>query len=85
MDLLEIKNLNVQYITSDATVCAVNGIDLSIAKGECVGLVGETGAGKTTTALSIIGLLPDPPAKIQSGEIIFDGVDLLKTEETEMQ
>lgn len=85
MDLLEIKNLNVQYITSDATVCAVNGIDLSIAKGECVGLVGETGAGKTTTALSIIGLLPDPPAKIKSGEIIFDGVDLLKTEETEMQ
>lgn len=85
MDLLEIKNLNVQYITSDATVCAVNGVDLSIAKGECVGLVGETGAGKTTTALSIIGLLPDPPAKVKSGEIVFDGVDLIKTEESEMQ
>lgn len=85
MNLLEVKNLEVQYVTSDATVRAVNGIDLSIAKGECVGLVGETGAGKTTTALSIIGLLPDPPAKIAGGEIWFDGVDLLTVDENEMQ
>lgn len=85
MDLLKIKDLEVQYVTTDATVCAVNGISFSIAKGECVGLVGETGAGKTTTALSIIGLLPDPPAKVRSGEIIFDGVDLLKLDEAKMQ
>lgn len=85
MDLLEIKNLEVQYITSNATVYAVNGINLSITKGECVGLVGETGAGKTTTALSIISLLPDPPAKITAGEIFFDGKDLLQIGESEMQ
>lgn len=85
MNLLEVKDLEVRYMTTDATVCAVNGITLNIDKGECVGLVGETGAGKTTTALSIIGLLPDPPAKVTAGEIWFDGVDLLQASEKEMQ
>jgi len=85
MELLEVKNLVVEYVTTDATIHALNGIDLTIAEGECVGLVGETGAGKTTTALSILGLLPEPPAKIAAGEIFYEGRDLLKVSEKEMQ
>ena len=60
--VLDIKNLVVHYETEDADVHAVNGIDLSIAKKRTLGLVGETGAGKTTTALSILNLVPNPPA-----------------------
>lgn len=85
MSILEVKDLNVQYITSEAVVHAVNGINFSIEKGECLGLVGETGAGKTTTALSIIGLLPDPPAKVPQGEILFNGKDICKMTEKELQ
>lgn len=85
MSLLEVKNLEVQYITSEETVCAVNNISFSLEKGECIGLVGETGAGKTTTALSIIRLLADPPAKIKSGEIIYNGENLLKLDEKAMR
>lgn len=85
MELLEVKNLVVEYVTTDATIHALNGIDLTISEGECVGLVGETGAGKTTTALSILGLLPEPPAKVVSGEIFYEGRDLLKVSEKEMQ
>ncbi len=85
MKLLEIKDLEVQYVTSESTVYAVNGVSLALEKGECLGLVGETGAGKTTLALSAIGLLPDPPAKITNGEILFEGQDLLKLTETQMQ
>ncbi len=85
MELLEVKNLVVQYVTTDATIHALNGINLTIPEGECVGLVGETGAGKTTTALSILGLLPEPPAKIAAGEIFYEGRDLLKVSEKEMQ
>ena len=59
MSLLEIKNLSVEYITRKNVVHAVNGIDLHVDAGKTLGLVGETGAGKTTTALSILGLLPD--------------------------
>ena len=69
MSFLDIKNLTIHYITDDGVVRAVNGIDLSLEKGDTLGLVGETGAGKTTTALGIMGLVPDPPGKIISGEI----------------
>lgn len=79
--LLELKDLAVHYITDDVTVKAVNRITLSIEKGESLGLVGETGAGKTTTALSIMQLVPDPPGKIVGGEILFDGQDLNKLSE----
>ncbi len=78
MSMLEIKNLHVHYVTVDAKFKAVNGIDLSIEKGETLGLVGETGAGKTTTALSILQLVPDPPGKIVEGEILYNGKDILK-------
>ena len=83
--LLEIKNLEIQYVTSDGTVHAVNNIDLEIGKGETLGLVGETGAGKTTTALGILRLVPDPPGKILSGEIQFKGDDLLKLKDADMR
>ncbi len=75
--LLEIKDLNVQFHTMDGDVFAVNGIDLFIDAGETLGLVGETGAGKTTTALSILNLIQSPPGKIESGEILFEGKNIL--------
>lgn len=83
--LLEIKDLEVKYFTSDGVVNAVNGIDLSVDRGETLGLVGETGAGKTTTALSILRLLPDPPGKVTAGSICFDGEDLQNKSEKEMR
>lgn len=85
MSLLEIKNLTVKYITDDGTVSAVNDLNLDIEKGETVGLVGETGAGKTTTALALLRLVSDPPGKIVSGEIKYQGKDLLKVPLNEMR
>jgi peptide/nickel transport system ATP-binding protein len=82
--LLEIKDLAVHYITSESVVKAVNNISLTINKGESLGLVGETGAGKTTTALSIMQLIPDPPGKIINGEIILKGQDLNKLSKKEL-
>ena len=82
--LLEIKDLEVQFHTMDSDVHAVNGIDLTIDAGETLGLVGETGAGKTTTALSILNLIQSPPGKIEKGEILFDGKDILKMTEEEL-
>jgi len=76
--LLDIKDLVVKFHTMDATVEAVGGIDICIRHGETLGLVGETGAGKTTTALSILNLIQQPPGKIESGEILFEGEDILK-------
>ncbi len=84
-NILEIKNLTIHYVTDQETVKAVNGISLEIAEGESLGLVGETGAGKTTTALGIMRLVPDPPGKIISGEIIYKGEDLMKKSEHEMR
>lgn len=74
--VLEIKDLKIQYKTDLETVYAVNGISLEIEKGETVGLVGETGAGKTTTALGVMGLLPERTAKITEGSILFEGQEL---------
>ena len=81
---LEIKDLVVQYTSDGEVVHAVNGVSFSLDKGETLGLVGETGAGKTTIAKSIIRVLPDPPAKVTGGEIILEGRDLLKIPEKEM-
>ena len=82
---LEIKVLEVRFETVDGVVKAVNGIDLAIEKGKTLGLVGETGAGKTTTALSILRLVPDPPGKITGGSITLEGKDLFSYSEKEME
>ena len=82
---LEIKDLQVKFKTVDGVVEAVNGIDLSIEKGKTLGLVGETGAGKTTTALSILRLVPDPPGEITGGSITLEGKDLFAYSEKEME
>ena len=84
-NIIEIKNLTIHYETDESTVKAVNNLNLSLARGESLGLVGETGAGKTTTALGIMSLIPDPPGKVIGGEIIFDGVDLLKINKRKMR
>ena len=81
--LLEIKDLVVKFHTDDGVVHAVNGLDLKLGAGETLGLVGETGAGKTTSALAIMGLIDCPPGRIHSGEIIYKGRDLLKIKETD--
>ena len=70
---VEIKDLAVRFSTVDGVVHAINGVDLKIEKGKTLGLVGETGAGKTTTALSILRLIPNPPGEITSGSIILEG------------
>ena len=83
--ILTIKNLRVIYQTDLETVEAINGIDLQINKGKTLGLVGETGAGKTTAALSIMRLLPERTGKTVSGEIHFAGQELLKLTPLEMR
>ena len=83
--ILEIENLSVVYETDMETVHAVNGISFSLGKGETLGLVGETGAGKTTTALTILGLLPERTGKITGGAIRFEGTELGKLSAHEME
>ena len=75
--LLDIKNLSVEYTADGDVVQAVNGMELQLRHGESLGLVGETGAGKTTTALAVLGLLPDRTSHIPRGSIRFDGEDVL--------
>jgi len=83
--LLEIKNLNIRYFTDEGTVHAVNGLSLKLEKGETLGLIGETGAGKTTVALGILRLVPNPPGKITAGQIVLDGKELTGASEREMR
>ena len=84
-NILEIKDLFVQYSAGKDTVRAVNGINLTLEEGESLGLVGETGAGKTTTALSIMRLIANPPGKITGGEILYRGENLMEKSEAEMR
>ena len=85
-ELLSIQDLSVHYITKDMGTCkAVNNVSFNIYEGETIGLVGETGAGKTTIARSILGLIPSPPGKIVDGKIVYKGEDLLKKNNKAMQ
>lgn len=82
---LDMSDLVVEYRTEDGIVQAVNGLDLQIEHGSTLGLVGETGAGKTTAGLSILKLVPSPPGVIVRGSILLDGEDVLKKTEKEME
>lgn len=82
--LLEVKNLKTYFKRKKDYIPAVDGVDLSIRKGETVALVGESGSGKSITSLSILKLIPSPPGEIVDGEILFDGKDIVKLSEEEM-
>ena len=84
-NILEIRDLVVEFNTEDGCVHAINGLNLSIGREKTLGLVGETGAGKTTTALSVLNLVPDPPGKICSGSITLDGRSVLDMSDDELE
>lgn len=84
-ELLEVKDLKTYFFTHEGTVKAVDGINLKVNKGETLGLVGESGCGKSVTALSIMRLIPSPPGKVVGGKIHFEGKNLLELDEKEMR
>ena len=84
-NVLEIQGLEVSYHTMDGVVHAVNGVDLVIPRGKTIGLVGETGAGKTTTALAVMRLLAEPAGRITSGSILLEGEEIRSKSEAEMR
>lgn len=83
--VLEIKDLKIEFGTFEGTSHVLDGIHLTLGRGDTLGLVGETGCGKSITAKAILRLLPIPPARIVSGEILFEGEDLLRKSEEEMK
>lgn len=83
--LLEVKDLSIIYATEDGVVQALTHANVTLRQGETLGLVGETGAGKTTTALSILNLVPNPPGVIKSGEIYLEGKDVLKMSPSDLE
>lgn len=84
-ELLHIEDLRTYFFTDQGVVKAVDGVDLSISVSQTIGIVGESGCGKSMTALSILGLVPSPPGKIVSGKILFEGSDLLTSSEAEIR
>ncbi|MEX2376032.1 MAG: ABC transporter ATP-binding protein [Dehalococcoidia bacterium] len=83
--LLEVNNLKTYFFTDEGVVRAVNGVTWHLDEGETLGLVGESGCGKSVTAMSILRLIPNPPGRIVDGSIMFEGQDLLKLDETELR
>jgi len=83
--LLEVRGLRTWFVGDAGVVKAVDGVDLRVGRGECVGLVGESGCGKSVTALSILRLVADPPGRIVAGEVLFEGRDLLGLSDGEMR
>ena len=75
--LLQIRDLKTHFFTDEGISPAVDGVDYAVRKGETLGVVGESGCGKSVTALSIMRLIPDPPGKIMGGDIVFEGQSLL--------
>lgn len=84
-NLLEVTDLTIDFVSIDGRVRILNGISLYAKKGEVVGIVGESGSGKTTLGLAILGLLDSPPAEFVSGSIVFEGKDVLRLKEGELQ
>src|SRR5438270_307837 len=83
--LLEVQDLHTQFFTRDGVVRAVDGVSFELAAGETLGIVGESGCGKSVTALSLMRLIPIPPGKIVKGSIVFDGADVLKMDDDEVR
>ena len=83
--LLSVKGLSTRFRTERGTVLAVDDVSFDVAPGETLAIVGESGSGKSVTALSLMRLIPDPPGRITSGQILFEGRDLLKTSEEQMR
>jgi oligopeptide transport system ATP-binding protein len=83
--LLEVQNLTTRFQTMDGTVHAVNGISYNLEPGQTLGIVGESGCGKSVSALSVMGLIPKPPGKITAGHVLYRGQDLLSLREEEME
>ena len=83
--LLQVKDLRTHFFTDEGVVRAVDGISYDVQEGETMGLVGESGCGKSVSALSILRLIPSPPGKIVGGEVLFDGENLLKVDEEEIR
>ena len=83
--ILDVRNLFVEFDTEEGIVKALNGVSFSLKKGEILGIVGETGCGKSVTVYTVLKLLPMPPARIVSGEVIYKGKDLLKLDEEELR
>lgn len=83
--LLEVKNLKTHFFTEEGVVRAVDGVTWHLDEGETLALVGESGCGKSVTAMSILRLIPNPPGRIVDGEIVFEGQDLLKVSDSEMR
>ncbi|MFC2037643.1 ABC transporter ATP-binding protein [Chloroflexota bacterium] len=85
MPLLEVEGLKTQFFTQDGVVRAVNGVSFFVDEGETLGIVGESGCGKSVSVLSVMRLIPQPPGRIVGGEVIFDGQDLLKMSDNEIR
>jgi oligopeptide transport system ATP-binding protein len=85
LSLLEVRNLTTRFHTHEGVIHAVGGVSFSVEKGETLGIVGESGCGKSVTMLSVLRLIPDPPGKIESGEVRFADRDLLRLTEAEME
>jgi oligopeptide/dipeptide ABC transporter ATP-binding protein len=85
MALLEVNDLRTHFFTREGTVRAVDGVSFAVEKGKTLGIVGESGCGKSVTALSIMGLIPKPPAKIVSGSVMYEGRDLTKLSERALE
>src|SRR5215210_1100073 len=83
--LLEVRDLHTHFFTREGVVRAVDGISFDVDRGKTIGIVGESGCGKSVTALSIMGLIPRPPAKIVAGEVLFEGRDLSKLDDRQLQ
>ncbi|MFC2023237.1 ABC transporter ATP-binding protein [Chloroflexota bacterium] len=85
MPLLDVKGLQTQFFTQDGVVKAVDGVSFHVDEGETLGIVGESGCGKSVSVLSVMRLIPQPPGKIVGGEVIFDGRDLLEISDDEIR
>ena len=83
--VLDLQNLNVKFVTEESTVRAINGLNMQLERGKAIGLVGETGAGKTTTALSLLKLVQSPPGVVECDKMILNGKDMLTLSEKELE